>query len=119
MTFQTELRHILDRMEHAYNSGDAAACAALFTENAQLHSPFGPSASGRREIETLHRDWVDDAGNKAFTVTGSGCDGALAWCLLRFSEGDAQSEGTSLIVLEHHHDEGWLIRSCCLHGDPD
>ena len=118
MLSKTDIRTLLDQMAAAYSAGDAVACAEMFAMNAQLHSPFGPPAVGRPAIEKLHRDWVADSTAKSFTILDYGSEGALAWCLCRFSEGDVTGDGTSLIVLQQQEDDGaWLIRSCCLHGD--
>ena len=112
-----ELQTYLDRMASAYNAGDAQSCADLFTENAQLHSPFAPPAIGRDAILMLHNDWVADPSTKRFEIVDFGGAGDIAWCLCRFSEGGAEEEGTSQLVLERQSDGAWLARSCCLFGD--
>jgi ketosteroid isomerase-like protein len=119
MTFEAEIQDLLERMATAYRAGDAAGCAMLFAEDAQLHSPFAPPAIGRRAIERLHEIWTEEGGNKAFTIIDSGRDGSLGWCLCRFSEDDHSGDGTSLIVLVRDPEVGWLVRSCCLFGDTD
>jgi ketosteroid isomerase-like protein len=114
------MQAVLDRMARCYSAGDARACAALFAENAQLHSPFGPPAVGRAQIEALHEEWVaEPGGDKQFAIVDCGSTDSLAWCLCRFSEGSVAGDGTSLIVLEQSGSGDWLIRSCCLHGDPE
>ena len=116
MLSRDDIQKLLDRMAKVYTAGDAAGCAAMFTENAQLHSPFGPPAVGRRAIYHLHEEWVADSGTKVFSILDFGSTDSLGWCLCRFSE-DGVEEGTSLLVLEQQSDGIWLIRSCCLHGD--
>ncbi|MFK7745374.1 MAG: nuclear transport factor 2 family protein [Roseobacter sp.] len=119
MLSKNDIQAFLDRMARAYCAQDAQACAALFTENAQVHSPFGAPAVGRAAIEALHRDWVSEPSAKAFLILDHGSADTLAWCLCRFSEGDKTGDGTSLLVMEQQPDGAWLIRSCCLHGDPE
>lgn len=119
MLTQDEIQNVLDEMARAYSAGNAKACAELFTENAQLHSPFGPPAVGRQAIEALHDDWVSEPSAKAFRILDHGSHGPLGWCLCRFSEGDVTGDGTSLLILEQATSGRWLIRTCCLHGDAE
>lgn len=119
MISKDEMQALLDRMASAYSAGDAKACAAIFSEDAQLHSPFGAPAIGRQAIETLHVEWTAEPGNKTFKILDWGSGESIAWCLCRFSEGDVTGDGTSLIVLERGSAGDWLVRSCCLHGDPE
>ena len=119
MLSRDDIQGLLDRMAAAYSVGDAAACANMFTDNAQLHSPFAPPAIGRAALLSLHEDWTSEGGDKRFSILDFGCTHGLAWCLCRFSEGDVAGDGTSLIVLERGADDVWLIRSCCLHGDAE
>jgi ketosteroid isomerase-like protein len=111
-----ELQAFLDRMARAYSAGDATACAEMFTENAQLHSPFAPPAIGRDAIRALHEEWTGDDGAKRFIILDYGSGPDLAWCVSRFSEGGGTDDGTSLIVLERQSTDNWLVRSCCLFG---
>ncbi len=101
-------------MARAYVAGDAAACAALFTADAALYSPYAPPARGRAEIEALHRDWTTGATAKRFEVLKCGGCGDLAWALAQFSEGHATGEGVSLDVFVRGPDGDWLIRVCSL-----
>ena len=116
MTIHAELQAVADAMAKAYNAQDAAGCAALFTPDAELHSPYAPPARSRADIEALHRVWTEGGSDKSFTVLDAGRSGDLAWCLLSFAEGPVTSEGTSLCVMARQPDEAWLIRMCCLHG---
>ncbi|MFK7870200.1 MAG: nuclear transport factor 2 family protein [Roseobacter sp.] len=119
MLSKTDMGAMLDRMGAAYRAGDAAACAAMFSQDAQIHSPYPPPAIGRAAIEALHQEWTAEASEKSFTVIDCGSTNTMAWCLCRFAEGPKTGEGTSLIVLESGPAGDWLIRSCCLYGDHD
>jgi ketosteroid isomerase-like protein len=119
MITRDEMQALLDRMASAYSAGDAKTCAAMFSENAQIHSTFGAPALGRQAIEALHVQWTAEPGKKSFTILDWGSDQSLAWCLCRFSEGDVTGDGTSLLVLERGPAGDWFVRSCCLHGDPE
>ena len=114
MTAASELQTLMDRYVVAYRAADPAACAAVFTEDAQLFSPFAPGARGRAAIETLHADWTRDAGgDKVMTVLSAEISGDMAWCLAAFCEG-ADETGTSLNVLVRQSDGTWLIHMCSL-----
>ncbi len=109
MPFHDTCQALLDRYVAFYRSGDAAGCASIYADQAQIYSPYGPPALGRQAIELLHRDWVEDGGeDKEIKVLQSGLDGDLGWCLAAFSEADADA-GWSLNVLERQPDGGWLI----------
>ncbi|MDA0632195.1 SgcJ/EcaC family oxidoreductase [Nonomuraea sp. MCN248] len=50
-----EIRQLLDRVFETWNAGDAAAYAALFTEDADYITYFGFTMKGRQAIEDGHR----------------------------------------------------------------
>ena len=117
MHSKRDIQALLDQMTAANRAGDADACAKLFTSEAQLHSPFGPAAVGRDAIRRVHKEWTAEANTKGFAIIDHGSSNDMAWCLARFSEGDAAGGGSSLIVLEKQSDMRWLIRACCLYED--
>lgn len=117
MDFRHEAQALCDRMAAAYRAGDAAGCAALFTEDARLLSPYAPEARGRPAIEALHRVWTAHGAGKTLTVIDAGRDGATAWFLLAYGEGDATGDGKSLNVLRREPDGQWLISHGCLAAD--
>lgn len=118
MSFRAEAQALFDAMGEAYRAGDAARCAAFWTEDGAVFSPWAPPARGRAAIEALHRIWTaaPDAGRKRLTVIDAGSEGALGWCLVEFSEGDPATAGCSLGILERQPDGRWLIRLSSLNG---
>ena len=115
MAIQDELQSLLNVMAAAYTAGDAAACAAVFTPDAALFSPYAPPTYGRAAIEDLHRGWVGHgAGNKTIRVVDAGMAGDLAWALAHYAEGDVTGDGTSLMVFARQPDGGWLCHRCSL-----
>jgi uncharacterized protein (TIGR02246 family) len=58
----------------AFNSGDAAALAALYADDARSTPPGGPPAVGRTQIETYWRDDLKTGGE----VTKLTADGSMA-----------------------------------------
>jgi ketosteroid isomerase-like protein len=117
MTNRAEMQRLLDAYVAAYRSGDADGCAACFTEDAQLFSPYSQPARGRAAIANLHADWVQEGENKRMTLLDCGAEGALAWALCRYDEGRATGSGTSLFVCERSTDAAWRIRICSLNED--
>ena len=117
MSIRDDLQEICDMYVAAYRAGDAAGCAAIFTEDAEVHSPYGPPARGRRAIEALHGEWVQHtSSNKTLQVIEAGNSGDLAWTLAAYSEGEVVGNGTSLSVFERQPGGGWLIRMCSLNS---
>jgi uncharacterized protein (TIGR02246 family) len=54
-TAEADVRAVLGRLADAWNSGDAAAYARLFTEDADYVTYFGLNFPGREAIESSHR----------------------------------------------------------------
>jgi uncharacterized protein (TIGR02246 family) len=116
-SFEVQAQALMDKMAAAYRAGDAAGCAALFTTDATLFSPYAIAARGRDAIEALHRVWTAEANSKRLTVVEAGQSGDLGWCLAAYSEGDATGNGTSLSTLARQPDGSWQIRLCSLNSD--
>ena len=116
-SFEVQAQALMDQMAAAYRAGDAAGCAALFTADATLFSPYATAAHGRDAIEALHGVWTAPANSKRLTVIEAGQSGDLGWCLAAYSEGDVTGNGTSLCTLVRQPDGTWLIRLCSLNSD--
>ncbi len=100
MSIHDELLELWETYVSAYRAGDAAGCAAIFTDDAEVHSSYAPPARGRAAIETLHGSWTEHAGpDKTLKVIEAGSSGDLAWTLAAYSEGEPTGNGTSLSVL--------------------
>ena len=111
---RTELQTVLDKMARVYKAQDAMACAALFTADGALYSPYAPPTHGRTDIEALHRIWTAEPSAKKFRIIDHGGGGELAWALAQYSEGAVTADGTTLIVFVRSPAAGWLIRICSL-----
>ncbi|MFT5000666.1 MAG: ketosteroid isomerase-like protein [Planctomycetota bacterium] len=117
MNFQEECQQLLDQYVSYYREGDAAGCASMYVRDAELYSPFGPTAIGRQAIEATHKEWVEDGTeNKQITVLGAGHSDDLGWCIARFNEGTTVS-GSSLNILARQPDGSWAITHCSLNED--
>jgi uncharacterized protein (TIGR02246 family) len=117
VTFKIEMQALMDAMAAAYKAGDAHACAQMFVADGLLYSPYAYPASGRAEIEALHRDWTEGVTGKKLKVLDAARSGDLGWCLVAYSEGAATGNGTSLNVMERQPNGQWLIRICSLNSD--
>ncbi len=118
MTFPADAQALFDRMAKAYQAADAPGCAALFTIDATLLSPYAPAAHGRAAIEDLHRVWTaDDPNNKSLTVLDAGASSDMGWCFLAYSEGDKTGDGKTLCTLKRQPDGSWLVHYCSLTCD--
>ena len=73
-----EIHRLLDRVREAWNAGDAAAYAALFTEDADYITYFGLNMKGRQAIEDGHRELftmpikIEGRGEPAVRMLGDG-----------------------------------------------
>ena len=47
MTIKEELQLVMNAIADSYSAGDAVSCAAMFTSDAELTSPYAPTARGR------------------------------------------------------------------------
>ena len=113
MSICEQLQKVYDAYAAAYRANDAAGCAAVFTDDGEVFSPYAPPARGRAAIEALHVEWVSEGGDgKDLQVIEAGGSGDLAWCLTAYS--DLQETGTSLNVFQLQPDGRWLIRICSL-----
>ena len=116
MAIREELQGVLDAYTAAYRNKYAEGCAAVFTEDGELFSPYAPQARGRAEIEAVHREWLQLGGeDKQLSVVDAGSSGDLGWCLAAYSE--ANGTGTSLKVLHRQTDGRWLIRICSMNQE--
>ncbi len=69
---KTEVLAVLSRLADAWNDGDAAAYASLFTEDADYVTFFGMNMPGRAVIESAHRSLFEGPLKGSKLVAGSG-----------------------------------------------
>ena len=117
MPTRNELQKICDVYVAAYQTRDAHGCAAVFSPDAKMMSPYGPTACGREVIEAQHAEWTREGGEgKRLEIVEFGGSDDMAWALAEFGEGNATGEGTSLCVFDRQSDGRWLIRMCSLNA---
>ncbi len=116
MNFQDICQALLDEYVSQYRAGNAVGCAAAYSTDAELYSPFGPPAIGRDAIAATHVEWVqENAQSKQIEVLKAGHTGDLGWCVANFRE-DTSESGISLNVLARQPDGRWLITHTSLNA---
>ena len=69
---RTEVLAVLGKLADAWNEGDAAAYARLFTEDADYVTFFGMNMPGRQVIESAHRSLFEGPLKGSKLVSGGG-----------------------------------------------
>ncbi len=114
MTLQHELQSLCDAYVAAYRAGDAAGCAAVFTEDGAMFSAFAPPARGRAAIAAQHAEWTVGGEGKTLTVVQAAGSGDVAWFLAEFAEEHETGEGISLCACTRVPGGSWRIKVCSL-----
>ena len=114
ITLLEELQAMGDDYAAAYRNGDAAGCAAVFTDDGVLYSAFAPPAMGRAAIAALHVEWTVAGEGKTLTVVDANGSGDVAFARADFAEGRGPSEGHALWACTRAPGGPWRIRFCSL-----
>lgn len=109
------------RWQAAYDAGDAAALAALYTKEAKLMPPHAAVSVGRAAIEaTLHQVMTEMPGKLSVTVSDTGTDGNLGFArgTYTFADTDGATIETGKWLEVRKKVEGkWLIDSDIWNSD--
>jgi uncharacterized protein (TIGR02246 family) len=96
----------------AYNAGDAAAVAALYTEDAKVMAPGHETASGRAAIQDLFKEDLAQGAKNALTTSEvlSGGDYAISigGYVVTAADGSHLDHGTYMTVFKKV-DGAWKI----------
>lgn len=103
----------------ALNSGNAAAVAALYIEQATLSPGNGQTLVGRSEIEKLFQSFVDNGvHNHTIEIVEAGGNDRLLFQVAKWSANGAEKDGKKpafggilISVFEKGDDGLWLARS--------
>jgi uncharacterized protein (TIGR02246 family) len=76
---EAELGRLADQYEDAYNRGDAAAIADLFTSGAQLLPPNEPAVEGRNAIQQQFQQVFADRPQIQIDTRNMGGAGEMGW----------------------------------------
>lgn len=103
----------------ALNSGNAAALAALYAENATVSPGDGSTISGRAAIQKLFQGFVDNGvHNHTIDILDVGGDERVIHQVARWNANGAESNGSKpsfggilVSVLEKNAEGRWLVRT--------
>lgn len=105
----------------AFNNGDAAGCAAFFTEDVILMPPDQPMTRGRKAFEETYRSRMDTSGGGAHTnqLVEYGVEGDLAYQVGTYAiEGAEPAEqGKFVNVLKRQADGTWKVAVSIFNSD--
>jgi hypothetical protein len=78
---RASIESLVAMLLEAIKRRDSAACAALFTDDGLILSPYGPSSRGTDEIAATHQAWFDEGEtNKRMTLLDADASGDLGRC---------------------------------------
>ena len=120
-----DLKKVLEDFDEAYNEafnrGDAAACAAFFTEDVILMSPNAPMTRGRAAFEEIYRARIqaDSGGAHTNDLVEYGHDGDLAYQVGTYAVEGAEpaEQGKFLNVLKRQPDGQWKVAVSMFNSD--
>ena len=96
----------------AYNRGDAAACVAVFTEDALMLPPHQPMVRGKMAIKELIQGWLDKIGgtlsNPMLEFSFAG-DLAFQVATYAFQDTNTPDQGKFVEILKRQPDGSWKV----------
>ncbi len=105
----------------AFNRGDAAGCAAFFTEDVALLPPGQPMMRGRKAFEDAYRSRMDQdsGGSHSNELVEYGVEGDMAYEIGKFAvEGANPTEkGKFVNILNRQPDGGWKVTVSIFNSD--
>ncbi|WP_043633227.1 SgcJ/EcaC family oxidoreductase [Nonomuraea candida] len=112
-----EVSALLTRLAEAWNAGDAAAYAAVFTEDADYISFDGAHSQGRESIESSHR-WLFEGPLKGSTMSAPAgtrfkrlADGAVLVISAGGTAVDGRQRDSTVSFTAVRTPEGWRLAS--------
>lgn len=112
-----DMKRMLEDFDNAYNEafnrGDAAGCAAFFTEDVILMAPGEPMTRGRQEFEDIYRSRMAQStgGTHTNELLQYGVDGDLAYQVGKFAVTGSEpgEQGYFVNVLKRQADGTWKV----------
>ena len=120
-----DLKKVLEDFDAAYNEafnqGDAAGCAAFFTEDVILLAPDQPMIRGRRAFEEIYRSRMENSGGGTHSneLVEYGVEGDLAYQVGTFAITDTNSpeQGKFVNILRRQPDGTWKVTVSIFNSD--
>ena len=119
------MKKVLDDFDAAYNEafdrGDAAGCAAFFTEDVLLMVPGQPMTRGKKAFEDTYRSRMDESsgGTHSNKLVEYGVEGDLAYQVGTFAitGTDSPEQGKFVNVLKRQSDGTWKVAVSIFNSD--
>ncbi len=120
-----DMRKILEDFDEAYNEafnrGDAAGCAAFFTEDVMLLPPDQPMIRGRKAFEETYQSRIEDnsGGTHTNELVDFGVDGDLAYQIGTYAiaDSDPPEKGKFVNILKRQSDGSWKVSVSIFNSD--
>lgn len=120
-----DMRKILEDFDEAYNEafnrGDAAGCAAFFTEDVMLLPPDQPMIRGRKAFEKTYQSRIEDnsGGTHTNELVDFGVDGDLAYQIGTYAiaDSDPPEKGKFVNILKRQSDGSWKVSVSIFNSD--
>jgi len=118
-----DMKEILENFDEAYNKafnqGDAAACAAFFTEDVLLMVPGQPMVRGKKAFEDIYRSRIDQdtGGTHTNKLVEYGVEGDLAYQVGTYAIEGTPEQGKFLNVLKRQPDGTWKVAISMFNSD--
>ena len=105
----------------AFNRGDAAGCAAFFSEDVVLMAPDQPMTRGRKIFEETYRSRMEQStgGTHSNELVEYGVDGDLAYQIGTYAVTgtNAPEQGKFLNILKRQADGTWKVAVSIFNSD--
>lgn len=120
-----DMKKVLEDFDAAYNKafnrGDAAGCAAFFTEDVILLAPDQPMTRGKRAFEETYRSRMGKAsgGTHSNALVEFGVEGDLAYQVGTFAITGTKppEQGKFVNVLRRQADGAWRVAVSIFNSD--
>jgi uncharacterized protein (TIGR02246 family) len=107
-------------LRNAYDRGDSAGCAAVFTEDAAMLPPGQPMVRGREAIRELIQGWIDNiGGTMSNPMMEFGVEGDLAYQVATYAFEDTKTpdQGKFVEIFRRQQDGTWKVYLCIYNSD--
>jgi uncharacterized protein (TIGR02246 family) len=104
----------------AYQQGDAAGCAAVFTEDAIMLPTNEPMVRGKQAIQKFFQGFLDKVGGKNDNhIVEFGVEGDLTYQASTFTIPDARTpyQGKFVEILRRQEDGSWKVAVSIFNSD--
>ena len=120
-----DMKKVLEDFDAAYNKafnqGDAAGCAAFFTEDVILLAPDKPMARGKRAFEEIYQSRMDKTSGGIHTnkLVEYGVEGDLAYQVGTFAITGTNplEQGKFVNILRRQADGTWKVTVSIFNSD--